>query len=84
MLMLRPDVNVKMLQLLHTQRTAGQHILNRLMQQPVGMALSNLARRLRANAARITRMPIINFIRLFLAGENNLLGIHDNNLIAAI
>src|SRR5262245_18666747 len=78
-------VDAQIPELLAGKRPARQHALDSLLQHPLGvLALENLRGRPLLDAAGISSMPVIDLVAAFLAGEHDLIGIDDDDIVAAI
>ena len=83
--MFGPRVNAQIAHLHPPQGPARNHPLHRLQNHAFGMgAAENAARRMRFDAARITRMPVIDLVGELFARQADLRRIDDDDVVAAI
>ena len=67
------------------QWAALQHALDRLLQHALGeFALHDLARRLLFDTAGVTGVAVVDLVCVLVARENNLLGVDDDDVVAAV
>src|SRR5437868_13487812 len=70
---------------LTVQGAAREHALDGLLDNPFRMlAVENLARRPLLDAARIASVLVVNLVFAFGAGEDDLVGIDDDDVVTAI
>src|SRR5687768_14621364 len=83
--MLGAIVEVKRAHLVAAQRPARDHALHGLFENALGEAsLEHLARRDGLDAAGIAGVLVIDLVGQLLAGEAHLVGIDDDDMVAAI
>jgi hypothetical protein len=71
--------------LLAAERSARNHALNGLVQHALRvLALENLRGRPLLDAAGIASMPVIDLVGALIAGEHHLVGVDDDDVVAAI
>src|SRR6516164_2835122 len=67
------------------ERSARHHALDRLLDDPLGMlAIENGPLAASLDAAGVTRMPVEYVVLTLVAGQLNLLGIDDDDVVATI
>src|SRR5690606_21789528 len=83
--MLATLVDAKGTHLIPAKRAAWDHALNGLLENALRKAaFQNLVRALFLDAAGITRVAIIDLVGHLLAGEADLLGVDDDDIVTAI
>src|SRR6478735_3747555 len=75
--MLGAGIDAQIAELLAAERSARQHPLRML-------AIENLCRSPLLDAAGITGVPVIDLVGALVAGEHDLGGVDDDNVVAAI
>src|SRR5450759_5877660 len=66
------------------QSILRQHALHRKLDRALRVLIKELAKRDRRDAADVARVVVINIIRKLSAGDADLLGVYDNDVIAHI
>ena len=67
------------------QRAALQHALDGLFDDALGeLALEDLARRALLDAAGIARVAVVDLVVVLIAGEDDLVGVDDDDVVTAI
>src|SRR5262245_59924813 len=67
------------------QGAALQHALDRQLDSALGeLAVENLARGGLLDAARVAGVAVVDLVRRLIAGEDDLLGIDDDDVVAAV
>src|SRR5262245_23804624 len=85
MRMLGALVDLEIAQELALQRAAPQHALHGELDDALReAAFEDALRRRSLHAARMARMAVIDLVIVLLAGEDGLLGIDDDDVVAAI
>ena len=69
---------------LSSERVLGQHTSHGVLDDPLGVFAQNLVDSRRSNATGITGMSIVALLFVFVAGEDNFLGVDTDDEIAAI
>ena len=83
--MLRTGVDAQVLHLLTAQRTARDHALDRLGQHALGVVtIEDLVRRTLLDPAGVAGVPVVGLGIALVAGQADLLGVDDHDVIAAI
>src|SRR6185437_16610671 len=83
--MLHARIDVQVLHLLTAERSAGDHALDGLYQDALReAAFEALAQGLALDAAGMTGVPVEHFTLGLAAGEAHLLGVDDDDVVAAI
>ena len=85
MRMLGTTIDAEIAKLLTTQRATRQHALNSLLDNALRKApFEDELRGAFLDTTRITRVMIIDFLVTLTAGENHLIRIDDDDIVAAI
>ena len=82
--MFRTGVALQLLEHRVTQRTLGQHALDRLFQHARRKALLQLREIGFVDTARVTRMTVILLVLGLVSGHAQLLDIDDDNIVAGV
>ena len=83
--MLAALVDLEVAHQLALQRPAREHALDGLLEDALGeLAVEDLARRALLDAARIAGVPVVDLVVTLGAGEDDLLGVDDDDVVAAV
>src|SRR4029079_3519308 len=75
----------EVLHLTTAERAARNHALNSLLEDALRKAaFDDLASGTLLDAAGITGVPIVNLVGVLLAGENDLVGVDDDDVVAVV
>src|SRR5687767_4499937 len=78
-------IDLEVLHLATAERATGNHALNGLLEHALGKAaFERLAHRALLDAARIAGVPVELLVCELLAGEDDLLGIDDDDVVAVV
>src|SRR4051794_16509958 len=85
MRMLRTGVDAEAAHLLTAERAAGDHALDRLLDDALGEAAAQArAQALALDAARKAGVPVEDLLLVLAAGQADLLGVDDDDVVTAI
>ena len=85
MRMLGAGIDAQVLHLAAAERAARDHALDRLLDDALGeTALEQLARGALLDAARMAGVPVVDLVGELLAGEGDLVGIDDDDVVAVV
>ena len=82
--MLRACINAQLLEVLRAEGVVGQHPLDDAHQGDDGVLLDLAATGDRADAARVEGVTVDRLVTLGVAGQADLVGVDDNNMVAAV
>src|SRR5690606_30120179 len=83
--MLGAGIDAQVLHLATTERTTRDHALNGLLDHALGeTAFEQLARGALLDAAGMTGVPVVDLVGVLLAGECDLVGIDDDDVVAVV
>ena len=78
------DVKFELVHHVPAQLALGHHPLDRQLENSLGPALEQLPRRLVALAAGIAGVPLIAFLPPLVAGEDHLVHVGDDHIVASV
>ena len=83
--MVGPVIDAQIAELRAAERAARQHALDRLLQHALGeLALEDRARGALLDAADVAGVVVVDLLLALLAGQHDLLGVDDDDVVAAI
>ena len=83
--MLRTLVDLEIAHQFALQRSALQHALHGLLDDALGeLALEDPPRRRLLDAAGVAGVPVVDLVGVLIAGEDDLLGVDDDDVVAAV
>src|SRR5208337_642927 len=85
MRVLRSGIDAEICHLLASERTARNHALHGLHQNALReLAAEDLERTPLLDAARMAGVPVINLVLRLVAGEDDLLGVDNDDVVAVV
>lgn len=78
------SVNFEVAEELGTQTVLGEHALNGVLNELAGLLGQELASGLVMTATGVTGVRVDYFTLLFVASQDNLLGVDNNNVVTAV
>ena len=85
MRMLRAGIDAQVLHLATAERAARNHALDRLFHDALReAALEDLARGALLDAAGVPGVPVVHLVGVLLAGQRDLVGVDDDDVVAIV
>ena len=82
--MLGPRIDLQLRDLRAREAVPREHSLDRLSQHLGGSPVELLAQRAGSKPARVTRVPVIELLVELLAGDRDLLRVHDDDEVPGV